>query len=83
MSTSDRKDGLEDYTLGKDYGPHRAGDTIPVDPERRDWLNSNGYSRVHVRDKKTTATVHADSMRGQRFADPELSHPPFTDDKEV
>jgi hypothetical protein len=81
---SNRTDGLEDYTLGKDYGTHKAGDTIPVDPERREWLDSNGYSRVRVRATKTTATVpRAEKMLVQRFADPELTHPPFTDDKEV
>lgn len=78
MST--RPDGLEDYILGKDYGPHKAGDTIPVDPERREWLNSNGYGN-RARGKKSP--LRADSMLSQRFADPELSSPPFIDDKEV
>lgn len=39
-----RIDGLEDYTLGKDYGPYKADDVIAVDPDRRKWLDENGFS---------------------------------------
>lgn len=38
-----RKDGFEDYTLSKDYGEHKAGDVIPVDSDRKAWLDENGY----------------------------------------
>jgi hypothetical protein len=37
-------DGLEEYKLGANYGEHKAGSTIRVDPERRNWLNENGYN---------------------------------------
>jgi len=83
MSTNKRPDGLEDYTLGKDYGPHRAGDTIPVDPERRDWLNANGYQKGPKPRPPKKDLVVADAAINERFATSELSHPPFTTEKEI
>lgn len=36
-------DGFEDYTLARDYGDHKAGTTIRVDPERKAWLDERGF----------------------------------------
>jgi hypothetical protein len=31
-------DGLIDVTLERDYGPHKAGERVRVDPERMAWI---------------------------------------------
>lgn len=36
-------DGFEDYTLARDYGNHKSGTTIRVDPERKAWLDEHGF----------------------------------------
>lgn len=71
-------DGFVDYTLGQDYGDSKSGTTIRVDPERKKWLDEHGYTR-----KPSVSVVIADSAIGDRFVNPELRHPPFTDDKEI
>jgi hypothetical protein len=35
--------GLVAVKLAKDYGPHKAGETLKVDPIRAEWLRDNGY----------------------------------------
>lgn len=38
--------GFEDYKLGKDYGPDKAGTVIQVDGERKKWLDEHGYGKL-------------------------------------
>lgn len=48
-------DGLIEYKLGMNYGEHKAGSTIRVDPERRLWLDEHGYG--HDEKPKPTAAA--------------------------
>lgn len=55
-------DGLEDYTLGKDYGHFMAGSVLRVDPERRVWLDAHGYGKKSGEVSISGGTVNLDPL---------------------
>lgn len=40
--------GMQEVKLSKDYGEHKAGEAVMVDPARAEWLMTNGYDAERV-----------------------------------
>jgi hypothetical protein len=73
--------GFVKVVLGKDWGESKTGDVVWVDPERKKWLQENGFEALPVisdaAKPTATTTPWIDIQGPMKLATVELATPPI------